>query len=161
MLSEHSHTITTRTITDTIYSTKIDTITLTEIKPYKVNHYDTTYLYHNVDTAKILHDYFAANYYQDTVINDSSLTISYNAKVYKNKLDSISFRFKNNRPTIINKTTTVINTPPKIYFSALIGGNSQYFDYGVGVSYQRDKYLFSGNYLINSKSVYVGVGFGF
>ena len=130
-------------------------------KPYKVDSliyiHDSVFI--DIDTAQILADYFIQRGYSDTIINDSSLTISYSANVGMNKLQNITFDYTNNRPTLV--TNNIVKTKPSIYIGVGVGGNSQSFDYGVTTAYQRDKMLYSGSYYFGSKSVYVTAALGF
>jgi len=35
------------------------------------------------------------------------------------------------------------------------------FDYGIKAAYQKDKLLYGASYMVNSKSVHVGLSYGF
>jgi hypothetical protein len=63
--------------------------------------YDTTIIY-SIDTVyALLNDYNSIKYYNDSIVNDTSIFICYKARVYQNKLDSIQFNYKNKRTTTI------------------------------------------------------------
>lgn len=92
-----------KVITNTIVETKYDTIKET-IKSYipipGPVRYDTTYLYHDIDTAAILKDYFAEYTYNDTIDRDT-VKIYINDKVTKNKIVSRDIKYEILYPTKI------------------------------------------------------------
>jgi len=114
---------------------KIDTVTTTQIirdttriisKVYVPVAGETVYVPApaNVDTAKILADYYAKRPYRDTLQNDSSAFIIVKDTISQNKIYSRQYEFVNNRPTqIINNHYTYIeNKPFNLHFGGFVGG---------------------------------------
>lgn len=101
--------------------------------PYPVHHYDTidSIVYRDipakVDTAAILADYFAQNFYlKRELVNDSDLLVRFDALVTENRLQFIRPYVQLKRRTIINHYTTVIEAekPRNKYYAGLGLGRS-------------------------------------
>lgn len=97
----------TQVVTSNVFDTIIDTVYLesTSYVPLPIYHDtgSTLILYHSVDTAAILSDYFSRYYYCDTIQNDSVASIIICDTVSRNK---IVFR----KPMITLYPRTIINT---------------------------------------------------
>lgn len=96
-------------------------------KPYPVyrDTGSTKWKFEKVDTSQILKDYFATNYYQDTLKNDTSALIVLNDVVTENQLMQRKLTFQNRRATVINTTITNIGETPrnKIYVGVGLGNS--------------------------------------
>jgi len=132
-------------------------------EPYKVDSfiYMTDSVWLNVDTAAMVSQYLSRIYYSDTIVNDSSLTVSYAAIVQYNRIDSISFDYSNNRATKIVTNTTNILPSPKFGLGVLVEGNSKSFDVSPIAMYHLPKISLIGGYGIMNKTAKVGVVFNF
>jgi hypothetical protein len=91
-------------------------------KPYPVyrDTGSTKWKYEKVDTCQILQNYYAENYYQDTLKNDTSALIVLNDMVTENQLQARKLTFQNRRATVINTTINNYGELPthKIYIGA-------------------------------------------
>ena len=76
-------------------------------------------------------DYNMQRTYIDTVKNDNSAFIAYNALVQKNRLKDIQFEFQNRYPQTITKTNTIYKTRTEIYMG--IDGSYDGFSLGLGL----------------------------
>ncbi len=96
------------TTTIIVKDTTIDTVIQTNLKPtYITNNNTVTTLPTDTNFIKqLLNDYFATKAYNDTVRNDSSMMVIINDTVSKNEIKFRSVFTKNNRPTLIQTTTT-------------------------------------------------------
>jgi hypothetical protein len=151
--------ITTTTTIDTVYQdTGSHTVEYIP-KPIYINSTDTLWKTEYIDTTKVIQDYYTVRGYDSTIVDDSSMYIHYTEVISRNKSQGIKFVYKNKVPTLISSTTTVAKPSPKLYVSAIVGGNLSHFDYGVGVSYHIGRTSVYGSYLIPSKTVLVGLGF--
>lgn len=68
-----------------------------------------------VDTSEIIKQYFAKNIYRQTV-GDSLMSAEIYASIFKNKLDSLGFKYK------IKKPTAIITEVQKDKFKLFVGG---------------------------------------
>lgn len=110
-----------------------------------------------IDTAKIIEDYFAKLYYADTLINDTTAFIVVKDSVRENRIISRSFEYQNHRP--IQIVNTAVNQPNnKFRFGAgvAIGGNRQKFELAPGLMVSKNKNTLTLSYDLYCKSVRVG-----
>lgn len=119
----------TITVTDTIFNDK--KIFVEVPKPYPVyrDTGSTKIIELPPDSAaiakaylKLYKDFFAINYYNDTLKNDTIAFISLQEKVSQNQVQSRSFVYQNRQPTVINTTTKIINKPKNQLYIGLQGG---------------------------------------
>jgi len=113
-----------------------------------------------IDSMTIVKDYLLAREFRDTIVNDTSMFIAYNAFVSMNNLDSIHVERKNRRATsytIINNT--IIKS--KYGVGILLEGNKTEFDITpiVTITHKRLSYIFG--YGINRKIYKGGLIFNF
>lgn len=66
-----------------------------------------------LDTVFIIRDYHAKVFYQDTVVNDTTLLICITDTIYKNRILSREFFMKDMRPTIVKTINTVSRVPKR------------------------------------------------
>ncbi len=127
----------TETVTkvDTVYT--VDTVVSVEYKPKYITKVVTDWKYHEIDTAAILQEYFNKNYYQDTLVNDSSLFVEVRDTVSQNQIISRDFSIIRTYPTIY-ETTTTTNTVEKneLFVGGYIGQ-----DYGLQLQYNFKKHM--------------------
>lgn len=90
-------------------------------KPYPVEVIRVDTFPSIVDTALILHDFFAKNIYNRTLLDDSVAYIALLDTVTQNQLQNSHLTYKNRRPTII-ENTTIIHPPPPQRFQLYAGG---------------------------------------
>lgn len=84
--------------------------------------YDTAIKLVNVDTAALLHDYFAKNIYKDTLrLPDSLGYVFLTDTITKNKIDGRTFTAKV-KQRVINNTTIVKELPKTKVFYGIEGG---------------------------------------
>jgi len=84
--------------------------------------HDTTIKLVNIDTAALLHDYFAKNIYNDTLrLPDSLGFVFLTDTITKNKIEGRKFTAKV-KEKIINNTTIVKELPKTKFFYGLEGG---------------------------------------
>ena len=162
--SSPTTTTVTTTITDTIYQ---DTGSYNVHIEHKNHHHyvhttDTFWKTEYIDSSMIINDWHATRLYDSTAVDDSSVYIHYSGIVTRNRLMTLDLKWKNKRATVINNSTNTTTTimPPRFYVGGMAGGNSESFDYGVSVGYQKDRMFYQGQYMIGTKSVYVGVSLG-
>lgn len=104
--------------TDTIYQ-KPDTIIVVKEPPPKVvtrvvQKWDTIKEYLPVDTAKILDDYFAKNFYSDTTTDNETYLIQVNDTISRNRIVYRDIKYTDLSPTqIINNK--IIKPSHEIY----------------------------------------------
>jgi hypothetical protein len=106
-----------------------------------------------VDTMAILRAYFEKNVYKQ-VIGDSNMTAEITSVVFKNKLDSLGFKYKITRPI------AVIEQPKTKIFAGITGGASKagIASFGPEVSLLTTKdHLYSASYNTINNSVNVSV----
>lgn len=153
----------TITITDTVYQDTGTHHVSFVPEPIYIYTQDTLWKTIDIDTTAILQDYFAVRGYQDTVVNDTSLTISYVAVVNKNTLKGIKFSYKNNRYSIINNTDITNKTIIKYRYSVgcMLQGNTDYMNVIPYGSVRFKNINFIGGYGIQDKSFIVGAGITF
>lgn len=117
-------------------------------KVYIPGHTDTVYvdIPANVDTAKILKDYYTKYYQVDTLKNDTSALIIVKDTISQNRTQSRQWEFVNNRPTqIINKYYTYVeNKPFNLHFGGFIGGRPDMFLCGPSIMVTTNKHLTIG-----------------
>jgi hypothetical protein len=89
---------------------------------------DTFWEYHNVDTTKILSDYFKTRIYRDTLKNDTSAFIKIEETITQNKITKRDLFFKNRRITAIN---TKVTNPPRVdvYVGSILSGSKTSFNF--------------------------------
>lgn len=123
--------------------------------------YDTTYLYHDIDTAAILKDYFASYKYSDTV-NLDSVKLIIKDTVSQNKIKSRSVEYELLFPT---KTITITNdrylNRREFYIGPAISGATDGFKFvGIESIYRSKKNTtFKVNAGVNENfGVQVGLG---
>lgn len=113
-------------------------------KVYIPGHTDTIYvdIPANVDTAKILKDYYTKYYQVDTLKNDTSALIIVKDTISQNRTQSRQWEFVNNRPTqIINKYYTYVeNKPFNLHFGGFIGGGPDMFLCGPSIMVTTNKH---------------------
>ncbi len=118
-----------------------------------------------IDTLAILKDYFAINFYSDTIQKDSSFLAIINDSVSRNKIVSRKFLFQNLRETSINTTVITPPTPLKnqLYVGLGTGGNRYNFDCSANLLYTlpRKKMALAGSYGAISKNFFFTVYFKF
>ena len=130
---------------------QFDTIPIPE--PYKELEYrdttlydtiflnDTSFLYHDIDTALILSDWLKTRLYGDT-IRTEEMVLYWNAVVQFNRLKDFNPSMQILRPTeIIHNPNSSINIGVGYYgtFIPYVGYN--YKDWGVSVGYNKEIYL--------------------
>lgn len=130
------------------------------IVPKKVIVYNTDTI--KIDTTKLvnkykklLSEYKSKKIYNDTVVNDTSLFLSYNLSISDNKLDSISHIYQNKRGTIVRTiTNTIYNKQPKLSLGISIG----YQELSPQLTYSiTNKLSVYGGYNISQKQPEVGL----
>lgn len=142
----------------TIYDTIYDTIIIKEPYPEEIIlPSDTFFKYHEVDTPYILRDYFSKVYYDDTLKNDTSAFIRIMDTISRNRLQHRKLIYKNNRPTEIKYTTTIIN-PKKniIYVGGSLGFCEDNFNVSAGLFLKTKKDRLYGIYYNPVRKEYGG-----
>jgi hypothetical protein len=105
-----------------------------------------------VDTMAILRAYFEKNVYKQ-VLGDSLMSAEITAVIFKNKLDSLGFKYKILRPTAI---TTIQEQKLKVFAGITTGANKTSLAFGPEVAVLTKKdHLYTANYDALSKSVNV------
>lgn len=102
--------------------------------------YKTDTFYKDVDTAKILRDYYTYRIYKDTLKNDSSATVVIRDSISRNRKLKSSLFFKNNRPiayetTIINRGLFLGGSVSPIYIGIDAGYISGSSSFGAGINF--------------------------
>ncbi len=120
------YTTDTVTTVDTLYNdTGTHTVT-TKPKPVYIDTGQTDTLYRDIDTAAILADYYTKRYYQDTIVDDTSIMLISKDTVTRNRLTASSHAYKLKEPSIIKKTIVRrYKQKTKLYAGALIGSNME------------------------------------
>ena len=97
--------------------------TIYEPKPYEVVRHkrDTVYLTQDVDTAKILEDYFLTRRYELDFSSDSLGVFKVNTEVSENSIISATSYIQPKYKTIIQENTIYKTTPVQFY--AMIGSS--------------------------------------
>lgn len=99
----------TISVTDTIYTQRIDTVITYVPEPYKITISDTLVILDSnncLNLSQLFHSTFA---YKDTLVNDSTLFFVLNENVSRNKITFRSVDYKTFDKNI-TETVTVINT---------------------------------------------------
>lgn len=113
--------------------------------------YDTTYLFHTVDTTAILTDYFKTRIYNDTLVDNKDLFFSLYEVVWQNQIQTREFTYKNKRPVeVICPKLPKIRT--EFYIGGFLGGNQELFGAGVGgaiLSKKRNLYTYQYDIINN------------
>jgi len=109
----------------------------------------------NVDTAKIIADYFVKRTYIDTLKNDSSALVAVVDTVINNRITGRQFTFQNRRETayVINNTT-VTHIQKQPLFRLGIGASFQYSQKTKGFD------LGAGAMLVTRPGFYIGYNYG-
>jgi hypothetical protein len=143
--------------TDTIQA-EPDTITVYKIPPPVIKYRDTTiyrveYLNRDVDTAAILRDYFAKNYYSDITTDKKNYWIKINDTISQNNIIYRDIQYKDLSPTqIINNK--VIYSRHKLFVGIDIIGGDQYFGFIPTIELKTKKdYLFGIGYDITNSNI--------
>lgn len=97
--------------------------TIYQPKPYEVIRHkrDTMYLTQDVDTAKILEDYFLTRRYELDFSSDSVGVFKVNAEVSRNELTSAKSFIQPKYKTIVQENT--IYKVPSLQFYAMVGSS--------------------------------------
>lgn len=149
--------------TDTVYvhTVSYDTIIQPKPVPYKVTEVqiinDTTYLYHAVDTAAILADYYSTRYYADTLKDDNEGFVYLTESVSQNTLFDRMLYFES-RCTDKIITNTISNTG--FYAVGGIGGNKTGLNLSMGILYQNKKQRLYGAEIGYFYKPYLKVNYG-
>lgn len=109
--------------------------------PYYVERWDTALIPYPVfDTIEVIADYFATNYYQDTLKDDTSAFIAYSASVFMNEIQDLKLDFQNRRPTIIH------NYHPDKHNAIFIGAGATFKGFDIELGYARKENALSVTY---------------
>lgn len=120
----------------------------------------------NVDSAKIISDYFSVKFYADTLKNDSSALVAVYDSVYNNEIKSRVFTFQNRRETqvIINNTTVTHNRKESLFklgigLNAIYSQKNKSFDAGPGLYLHTRPGFYAGyGYMIGQQGHAVSAG---
>jgi hypothetical protein len=128
-------------------------------KPYPVyrDTGSTKWKYEKVDTCQILKNYYAENFYQDTLKDDTSALIVVNDIVTENQLQERKLTFQNRRATVINTTITNIGEIPrnKFFVGLAIGRSLNNFAVGPSILFVTKKsFAYGLTYDAINKDVY-------
>ncbi len=119
-----------------VRDTVIDSISYPVIKYMpEVSYRDTgsiQWRFKDIDTLAILIDYFAVNFYADTILSDSSAFILIEDTIHQNRLWSRSPTIRIYPRTIFETTTIEQPTPlvNKYFYGINIGGSKEKFGFG-------------------------------
>ena len=126
--------------TDTVYVSTVSFDTIIQIKPMPTYitqvQYSIDTLYHDVDTAFILRDYFATRFYDDTLKDDSEGYVRITESVTQNTLFDRMLYFES-RCTDMVVTNTISNTG--FYALGGLGWSQRAPIVSVGVMYQNKR----------------------
>lgn len=144
-----------KTVYDTIYNNVLYRDTFTKFI-YKTKYVPIPL---NVDTQKILKDYYSNRNYDDTLKNDTDAFIRITENISQNKIKDRKLFFINRRPTAIIKTTRIISNKNKIYAGFYVNYVNSVPDGGLSLSFSSPKKLYEVSYSPFSKTFTAGVQF--
>ena len=106
-------------------SIRIKDTTVVNYKDSLVSHYVTIPVYDSldIDSGKIVQEYFSKQHYKDTLVNDSTLFFTLSEAVYKNKITDRSFSYINKLPMYKIKTKTEYKSKPVYKANFYLGGH--------------------------------------
>lgn len=120
----------------------------------------TEYLYHEVDTGRILANYFLKRFYQDTLKDDSSAFIRHDFTIYRNRMTKSKLFFQNRRAKTVLKQELRPNAERKAKFYGGLAIGRKYNEFGAGLSLalstKKDD-LYTLTYDVINKDVYFSV----
>ena len=103
-----------------------------------------------VDTGAIIFNYFAENFYDIVLRDDTGAYIRYKTSVWLNQLQPGELIFQNRRPWHITNTTVVNNNIQerkfKCFLGLSVGGSANGFMLAPGVLFQYKSFLTGVNY---------------
>lgn len=139
-------------VVDTIYDLEIKRDSIHFPVPYLVIETVIDTVLIDVDTAAILHDYFAMRIYNDTLVDDDDLYFSISDTVHRNRLLGRSFEYQNRRPVGFDVSVDIPSPKRNFYIGGMIMGSPDHFGAGPGIAYQaKDMNLYAYQYdLINN-----------
>lgn len=145
------------TMIDTMYQdTGTHSITIKPV-PYRVD--STSYIYDTfftkVDSDAIVESFFYKLFYTDTIINDTSMMIMYKLWISKNKVDSISFDYKNKRITSIH----YFSNQKELFIGSELGYVANHLSWYATLSYKQQKWLYTASYDLLNKGIKIGVNY--
>ncbi len=125
---------------------------------------DTTWLYHEIDTAAILADYIKHRRGHDTIVDDSSTMVAIGWHVHRNRLISVQAFVQNRRAVEIHHTTTIMQQVEqprgRLYAGLGVGRSPDQFGLAPALAYQsKRQVLYTLNYDIIHKDIYLTVFF--
>jgi len=152
--------VVTKTIPgDSVFIVKTDTI----IKPSYIHKvsidsvFDTIYRNTIIDTLALLQDYFNIKVYEDTIIDDSSMTVIIQDSISRNKIIGRTSFLKNNRETSIINNYTYSN-------EGLYGGitlSKHFININASYSYKRSNFELGINFITleNNSKIVPSIGY--
>lgn len=103
----------TISVTDTIYTQRIDTVITYVPEPYKITISDTLVILDSSSCLNLSQLFHSTFQYNDTLVNDSTLFFVLNETICRNKITMRSVDYKT-FDKVITETTTITNViPPK------------------------------------------------
>lgn len=97
--------------------------------------HDTSWRFHEVDTAAILADYFSQRIYIDSAMSqDSSILTIIQDTISENRIKARQISFQNLRPTLIQQYD--LKKTRKLLIGGAISGNRTFFDPEVSIGMQ-------------------------
>ena len=147
--------------TDTVYVSTVSFDTIIQIKPIPTYitqvSIDTAYLYHDVDTAFILKDYFATRYYDDTLKNDSEGYVRLTESVSHNAIFDRMLYFESR---CTDKIITNTISPRGLYLVGGLGASKGGMGFSGGVTYLNAKSRLYGAEIGYMANPYIKLNFG-
>lgn len=129
--------------------TTIDTNIQTNLKPnYVTNENYYTNLPNDTNLIKkLLNDYLSKKYFNDTVRDDTSMTVIIQDTISKNNIEFRRIISKNNRPTLIQTITNIYDDKGLFINGSLLSGEN--IAVGTGLGYRFNKQSLSLNLYTN------------
>jgi hypothetical protein len=145
-------------IYDTIYDTLIIQPKAYVPKPVYRDTGSTKWRYHEIDTLKILQNYFSRQLYRDTIVNDSNALIVLNDTVSRNQIISRLPQITLYPQTIYRTQYLVIPQKSSLHIGFSVGKNPSQFSLASSVMFQSKKgNIYFASYDFISHDVYLGM----
>ena len=114
----------------------------------------------HIDTSFIIDNYFCRNYYNDTLRDDSLLTIILKENTYMNLIEDRSLFIVRRNPVITNIIKLNERFKWKWYIGGFISGTDNYLDAGPSMQVIPNKrWIVGGSYGIRHKSIGINLGY--
>jgi len=145
-----------------LYDTIFDTLTIQTNAYVPIPVYrdtgTTKWRYHEIDTQKILQNYFSHQLYRDTIVNDSNALIVINDTVSQNQIISRLPQITLYPQTIYRTQNVEVLQKASLHLGFSVGRNPSQFSLASSVMFQSKKgNIYFASYDFISHDIYVGM----